>query len=157
MQISRLSQITFGMPKIASYVRNYLPANLSDEDEQKLRSVESIYPKGLLTVTDAGEPPKGRVSRAVYDLKGALRLRAPRFKIDIHDTIVDPTECGKLGAISVNGAVAKEPGPVEGDVFIYSTHPVRGNSLSVDDLVDATKKFDADFKETVRFLRGVKK
>ncbi len=150
MQINKLSQINFGMPKISDDTRALLPKNLSEEDRRKLKYVEEIYPEAQLDaypVYSGGNKPKGAISKAFRHVEKAIGLN-PNFRITIHEYVSKTPDNKPIAGCSMNGDISVEDRA--GCMYMHSTTTSYNENLSPDDLVEAAKVYDKRYKKTMQ-------
>ena len=141
MNISRVSLIPFGMPKISESTRARLPQTLSDKDRENLKYVENTHPDAYLDSEVIGilDLPKGRIGRSICRVTDALGLE-PKYNINVHEFVSSTPDGEHIGGSSINGDTVFSDEPNR-TMYIHSSRKVRHSNLTTEDLVKATNDF----------------
>jgi hypothetical protein len=153
MQINKLSQFSFGMPKISKSARELLPENLSEEDKKKLEQVEKTYPNAVLDVypiyLNSHKSKKSILPKITRKLEKVLGTN-PNFKITIHEFVSKTPDDKPIAGYSLNGEISVQDASSPSNfMYIHSTTNSFNEQLTPDDLVRATDVYDKRYKRTM--------
>ena len=158
MQINKLSQFNFGMPKITDKAKTFLPTNLSEADKKKLEDIEKIHPNANLGVypdySDSGENNNVilRAARVLDRISG----KNPNYYITVNELSSTPDN-KSIVVQSDNGKIscAKAEEGKKGVIYVQSSTKKYGE-VTPDDLVEATNIFVERYNKAEAFAKKVR-
>ena len=152
MNILKICQINFGMPKISNQIKKMLPKNLSEKDIETIKQVEAAYPDAQMDIKSNFGDPIDTKYTAADEFFSRIGIYYPIYKI----TVQGKTGKGNLpqdGTYSTDGVIFPQ-GKSNSIKFkkghsskVTASYPIRHRQIKPSDLKKAVKLYDTNVKE----------
>lgn len=152
MNILKICQINFGMPKISNQIRKMLPKNLSPKDIEIIKQVEAAYPDAQMDIKSNFGDPIDTKYTATDEFFSRIGIYYPIYKIVIKgktgkgDLPLDSTSStdGLIFPSSKSNLIKFKKGHSS---QVSASYPVRHRQIKPSDLKKAVKLYDKNVKE----------